>query len=89
MDAALGSFTRLHVPSFARRWKVSTKTVHRDLEAFRQLGQGVVGQRDADGQRHVWFYEDGVEWLFLSNMSPRIRAELQQLLDKKRSRPPG
>ncbi|MGD9127446.1 MAG: hypothetical protein PVH19_08710, partial [Planctomycetia bacterium] len=34
IDHALGSFDGLHVPSFAKHWEVSTRTIYRDLAVF-------------------------------------------------------
>jgi hypothetical protein len=86
MDADLGSLEGLHVPSFARRWYVSTKTVHRDLAAFRALGQSVVCELYEGGRRYVWHYEGGVQWLFLSNLPQGVRRELEAA--RKKPRPP-
>jgi hypothetical protein len=70
MDAHL--MNGLSVPLFARQWKVSTRTVHRDLDAFRQLGQRmklVYTGRETGGEvrEYVWTYEEGVEPLFVCN----------------------
>jgi hypothetical protein len=75
MDKALGDLEGLHIPSFARQWRVSTKTVRRDLAAFRALGQRVACERDEVG-RTVWNYEPGVERLFVSNLPRRLRERL-------------
>jgi hypothetical protein len=78
MDAALGSLKGLSVAGFARQWKVSTKTVRRDLEAFREIGQRVIWERDDVG-RCCWSYEGGVEWLFVSNVPWWARDRLRRL----------
>jgi hypothetical protein len=71
MDEALGDFPGLHIESFARDWGVSTRTVRRDLDAFKDLGQGVM--HELDGRRTVWHYEGGTEYLFVSNVPRRAR----------------
>jgi hypothetical protein len=63
MDAALFSYDGLNIARFARRWKVNIKTVRRDLEAFREVGQRTVCERDEPG-RYCWHYEGGVSPLF-------------------------
>lgn len=57
----------LHVEAFARQWKVSTKTVYRDLEAFKELGQEMLCEKGEDG-RYVWAYAAEVEPLFVKNL---------------------
>jgi hypothetical protein len=53
LDAALAG-GGLHVPTFAREWGVSTRTVRRDLAAFRALGQEPRG-RKARGGKYWWY----------------------------------
>ncbi len=83
MDAELAQpigLYGLNVPGFARQWEVSTKTVHRDLAAFKQLGQRMVHKPTDDGSevRDVcWHYEPGVEPLFLCNLSERVRKAVK------------
>jgi hypothetical protein len=62
----------LHVPSFARKWRVSEKTVRRDLAAFAELGREawqlvieVSGQRD-----RPWQYKPDVRPLFRHDPPP-------------------
>jgi hypothetical protein len=65
----------LHVPRFARRWKVSDRTVRRDLEDFHALGQATyLGKRDEDGRdTYYHWYRDGTRPLFTSNsVRPKI-----------------
>jgi len=76
MDHELGSFEGLHVSSFAKEWKVSTRTVHRDLDEIRGLGHFVVCKKDSNNGRHMWHYEGGVEWVFVCNMPCWIRQVL-------------
>jgi hypothetical protein len=59
MDAALFSYDGLNIARFARRWKVNIKTVRRDLEAFKELGQRMVCRSD-DGGRWNWHYDGEV-----------------------------
>jgi hypothetical protein len=63
----------LHVERFARRWQVSTKTVRRDLAAFRELGQRMhlvyTGQEtEGEVREYVWRYGKGVKPLFVRNL---------------------
>ncbi len=78
LDRDLGSYEGMHLPSFARRWKVSQRTIRRDLGAFAALGHAVVHERDEDN-RTVWRYDFGVEMLFTSNISPRVRKAVMAL----------
>src|SRR5260370_41984020 len=67
LDWELGrDFKGVNVREFARKWKVSPKTIHRDLEAFRGLGQVIRCQRSLEGPFYVWLYRGG-SWLFLRN----------------------
>ena len=70
MDKALGDVDGLHIDSFARRYKVTTRTVKRDIAAFRSLGQSMEFERDED-RRYRWHYAEDVEWLFLANLPRR------------------
>lgn len=65
MDSSLG-WEGLHVASFAKQWKVSIKTVRRDLKAFEAMGKETYCRLD-DGQ-HRWRYQ-GSGWasLFADN----------------------
>src|SRR5262245_6939432 len=59
---------------FARRHKVSTKTVRRDLAAFRELGYPASLRRL--GNQYWWWYEPGVTWMFSANrMKPERDSE--------------
>jgi hypothetical protein len=83
MDKALHDHLEgLHVLSFALGWKVSTKTVHRDLAAFRELGQLVQRGRTEDG-RTIWTYERGVEYLFVRNFSPRVLQAIREVMARR------
>jgi hypothetical protein len=77
LDTALGGPLGLNVREFAQRYRVSTRTVQRDLEEFEVLGQSLKHRRDEDGNPR-WFY-DGGEYLFVSNVPSRARelAECQ------------
>jgi len=55
-----------------------TRTVMRDLEAFRKLGQEVEWEKDEDG-RYVWTYRVGIETLFVANLSESLRERLRRL----------
>jgi len=75
MDLALSRC--LNVPRFACEWEVSTRTVHRDLEAFRELGQRIVCERIVierfqtdEIREYLWQYGPEVEPLFLCNSGP-------------------
>jgi hypothetical protein len=69
MDAALNE-RGLNVPRFARKWKVSTRTVRRDLKAFKQLGQGMrcVHPRSEEVRDYLWKYEVETDPLFVCNV---------------------
>ena len=71
MRHSLAGLDGLHIKSFAKRWKVSTRTVHRDLDSFREMGQRLECERDLDGF-YRWQYEPGTEFLFTKNV-PRTR----------------
>jgi hypothetical protein len=91
LDKALAGLAWMNVPKFARWQGVSVRTVHRDLDAFRQLGQRVVCQHpfaaggvghELGAHEYIWRYEPGVEPLFLRNYD---RARLVELLDDLRA----
>ncbi len=54
----------MHVPTFARQWKVSIRTVKRDLEAFEDMGKRLEFVRTQEGLC-LWTYQDGVESVFM------------------------
>ncbi len=54
----------MHVPTFARQWKVSIRTVKRDLEAFEDMGKRLEFVRTQEGL-YLWTYQDGVESVFM------------------------
>jgi hypothetical protein len=65
----------LNVPRFAKAWRVSDRTIKRDLAAFGKLGQRMrysLLYRRADGpfvpqvRAYVWRYAAGQEPLFCS-----------------------
>src|SRR6516164_10837628 len=70
----------LRVRWFAEKWKVTTRTVYRDLEAFKELGQQmewfhpkgepgeILEERD-----YSWYYKAGVEPLFYRNRNEEPR----------------
>jgi predicted DNA-binding transcriptional regulator YafY len=61
----------LEVRSFADKWKVSARTVHRDLRLFRRLGRRTeVRYPDefADEKVYAHRYVKGVEPLFTDNL---------------------
>lgn len=75
MDAALGRPNNagwvygLNVDSFALTWGVSTKTIRRDLAAFKAMGRRTVCKRvDKEVDIYRWYYEAGVEPLFVCNL---------------------
>ncbi len=60
----------LVIAEFARRWRVSERTIRRDREAFGKLGQkmdtGVV--LNTNGRKvPLYYYADGVRPLFTAN----------------------
>lgn len=56
---------QLVVPTFAKKYGVSLKTVRRDLDGFEELGQKIREQVDPEGGRAwIWVYEEGTEPLF-------------------------
>lgn len=61
----------------ARRWDVSQKTVRRDLETIRQLGQALVeptlGARDG----HLYRYADKSQRVF----APEIHHKISSVVD--------
>jgi hypothetical protein len=64
MDLQLRSSYGLVIPRFARQWKVSEKTVRRDLAAFKELGLELV-QDVREGEIHpMWHYARGHGPLF-------------------------
>jgi hypothetical protein len=78
MDAERADPFGLYVAGFARKWKVSTKTVRRDVAALRQLAQRMVRKPLDEAPQwevfdHFWKYERGVEPLFVSNLSEWVR----------------
>jgi hypothetical protein len=70
LDASL-RYGGILIPSFARRWHVSTKTIRRDLDAFRALGQRIKGTHDREISEYYWSYEPGVVPLFTCNLDYR------------------
>jgi NADH/NAD ratio-sensing transcriptional regulator Rex len=58
----------LLVRYFAEQWGVSEKTIRRDLDAFRQLGQRTMKGYEQEIAEWWWRYERGVEPLFTSNL---------------------
>ena len=54
----------MHVPTFARQWKVCVRTVKRDLEAFEDMGKRLEFVRMQEGLC-LWTYQDGVESVFM------------------------
>jgi hypothetical protein len=61
----------LSVSRFAAKWQVDKKTVRRDLEAFTQLGQGIVQGWGAS----VYVYASGTEPLFSCHTKPSVGEE--------------
>lgn len=67
MDRLLCHY-QLDVLTFANEWSVSTKTVRRDLAAFRELGQKLRKSHDDETNEWYWSYEKGTTPLFSSNL---------------------
>jgi hypothetical protein len=76
LDAALGS-QGVNIFSFARQWKVTAKTVQRDLKVFESLGQVTVWVPDEQGR--YWHRYDGGECLFTANLQANLRRVLGRL----------
>jgi hypothetical protein len=60
----------VEVSRFARQCRVSVKTVRRDLDAFRALGQEV-RHLAMPGNEHYHCYAPGTRPLFACNLRPR------------------
>ena len=82
MDRELGSPVGLNVNEFAKRWKVSARTIHRDLAAFREMGQRMNVERGSD-REYRWFSEG--DWLFVANVPSRIRKAAEAVAKRLRS----
>src|SRR4051812_23985127 len=54
---------------FARRWKVTRRTVRRDLETFREMGQEIDPSWGPDKDR-TYRYVFGTKPLFVQNIKP-------------------
>jgi len=54
----------LNVPNFARKWKVCTKTVYRDLAAFRALGRRTKRTYLGEFRECWWAYASGINGVF-------------------------
>lgn len=56
----------------ARQFKVSKRTIHRDLDVFRELGQKIVLWKGSlpllDAGEHLYLYVKGVRPLFACNL---------------------
>jgi hypothetical protein len=52
LDAALASPEGLHVPTFAKAWGVSIRTVDRDIVTFRDLGREIVHHKNGSPEQH-------------------------------------
>jgi hypothetical protein len=52
MDEALASPCGLHVPTFAKEWGVSIRTVDRDIATFRELGRKIVHHKNGSPEQH-------------------------------------
>jgi predicted DNA-binding transcriptional regulator YafY len=66
----------LEVRSFADKWKVSARTVHRDLRMFRRLGRRtevLYPDEFADYKVYGQRYVKGVEPLFVDNLPNQRR----------------
>ena len=79
MDAELASLFGLSIRRFAKQWKVSEKTIRRDLKAFMELGQRVQWVLELE-KEYRWIYEGGCETLFVRNLSPKVRAAVIEVL---------
>lgn len=73
MDRAL-SRNGLKLRPFAEQWGVNVKTVRRDIEAFRALGQRIeLGYGHERGRvLDTWRYRSGVDPLFAANL-PKLK----------------
>jgi NADH/NAD ratio-sensing transcriptional regulator Rex len=63
LDRELMSITGMNLKSFARKQGVTTRTVRRDIEVFREVGQLIVSN-PADSREHLFEYDQGADRLF-------------------------
>src|SRR4051794_21355648 len=75
MDAALAGHEWFTVRRFAKKWGVSDRTVFRDLDAFRAMGQAIKCIPPASGSELLYDYrqryEPGVRCLFHCQPLPK------------------
>lgn len=72
----------LTVSSFAREWKVSVKTIRRDLDAFREIGQQI-GKRLEREMNEWWYhYKVDVEPLFADTLRERLERTISRPLSE-------
>ncbi len=63
LDRALISVEGMYLKDFARKHRVTTRTVLRDIDVFRSVGLRVISHPE-DVREHVWEYEEGAPGLF-------------------------
>lgn len=69
LDRAL-SRELLIVRVFAKKWKTSERTIRRDLDTFKRLGQRIIRRYEWEMSEHYYQYESGVRCLFTCNLHP-------------------
>lgn len=77
LDKELASRDGLELAFFAKRWKVSGKTVRRDLAAFRALGYDNEYELASPPPfaNYAWKYKPGVRCMFAKNPCfPRLKG---------------
>lgn len=82
MDLALSWGFGLYIDNFAKDWGISEKTVRRDLDVFRELGQRIEMRLNkaasADGiVLHYWVYARDAPPLFIASDKYRDERRLQ------------
>jgi predicted DNA-binding transcriptional regulator YafY len=68
LDAALRT-GMLDIDKFARKFRVTEKTIRRDISAFQELGQVMVYEKH--GRTYWWRYDAFIRPLFLVNFHRR------------------
>ena len=88
LDYHLVNVYGLHLPSFAKRWRVSRKTIRRDLAMFKELGYPAAPVLESDGihtksgRCYVWSYPAGTLSMF--TREARVRCGLVSARPAKR-----
>jgi hypothetical protein len=67
-------FSGLYIASFAEKWGVSVKTVRRDLDDFKEMGQKMRHFYEWDSRRWLWCYLPQTRPLFTKTDLRRRRG---------------